>query len=466
MPTDQPGFTLTSDLLDQIDQQRTRAEAAEQERDQTRAELADEQATHAKTISNFEEYVETSTEAQKRLRYQLDDARRDLTRARQAFTELANTGSPAATPVPSTDAQELSMPVVAGAPDPSKLPREYELAFLRQAKDEADLDVAEDELLDHHRTQTYRTLLQAAYAVGWAIASGYEVTVNDLGDRVGIGDHPQTPAPPAVAAAEPRTGVGEGVGTHEPPEAISEADNILAWHWRQQPDLDDQPAPAAAVRTRAALMHPHHLHALTAAWSLHRAVEQLQDAARRAATAGLDDGIRSTVWGNRHGTGRPGDPVSTAVLTGDGHNSYEVLLGNVDGTVRWLADHIAPGPGAPLQRLLAAIPTTAPATLAEAVQWLAEADRRIRRELRLPPDEQPLPDNPCCPACRSRLLRVHTAAPDRAHWTAGCGAHCICTGAGCPCGMPVRVDRVEHIWTRANLFTALRTARRRAQAAA
>lgn len=72
--------------------------------------------------------------------------------------------------------------------NPAGLPVEIELALLRQANAEADLDVAEDELLDHHRTQTYQTLARAAYAAGWAVASGYEVTVGDLGDRVSIGD--------------------------------------------------------------------------------------------------------------------------------------------------------------------------------------------------------------------------------------------------------------------------------------
>jgi hypothetical protein len=68
------------------------------------------------------------------------------------------------------------------------LPHDWELALLRQANAEDGLDVAEDELLDHGRTQTYRQVIRAAYRACYAALLGYEVTVGELGDRLHIGD--------------------------------------------------------------------------------------------------------------------------------------------------------------------------------------------------------------------------------------------------------------------------------------
>lgn len=122
--------------------------------DQLRTELADEQAAHAKTASNFEEYCESLADA--------------ATEARR---------SPLAS-VPSCRAQATQ----------EDLPPEWELALLRQANAEDGLDVAEDELLDHGRTQTYRQVIRAAYRACYAALLGYEVTVGELGDRLHIGD--------------------------------------------------------------------------------------------------------------------------------------------------------------------------------------------------------------------------------------------------------------------------------------
>jgi hypothetical protein len=80
--------------------------------------------------------------------------------------------------------------------DDGHLPDGLLLAFLRQANAEEDLDVAEEDLLTHPRTDTYRLLLRAAYATGWAIRAGFKVSVSDMGDRVEIGDGS---APPAAA---------------------------------------------------------------------------------------------------------------------------------------------------------------------------------------------------------------------------------------------------------------------------
>lgn len=217
----------------------------------------------------------------------------------------------------------------------------------------------------------------------------------------------------------------------------------------------------------ADLVHPHALHALTALWSLRSALAVLDDAIRAAAEERThDDGIRSPSVGTRHPSGLPSDPVAAAALLSGGlgggiGDPYERLRNAIAGTIRWLAGRAAPGPGDPLGRLIAAASTLPPAAAGHIAAWTAECDGRIRRALYLPPDEQALPGNPPCPACRVRLLRVRTSAPDRSAWTAMCGGRCICTGQGCTCGMPVLAAGSEHIWRRADLYAALRTARRR-----
>jgi hypothetical protein len=75
---------------------------------------------------------------------------------------------------------------------PQLIPAEHELALLRQINAEEGLDVAEDELLDHARTQGYRQAIRAAYAIGQAMTLGYAVTADELGG-VAIGD--RLPAP-------------------------------------------------------------------------------------------------------------------------------------------------------------------------------------------------------------------------------------------------------------------------------
>ncbi len=211
------------------------------------------------------------------------------------------------------------------------------------------------------------------------------------------------------------------------------------------------------------MTHPHNLHAEAALWSYRRAAAELAKAVNNTALE-APDGLRSTTYGTRHPATGHGDPVLTLIITGRPVDHLGRLAESATSTLAWLAQHTAPGPGDPAARLTAAIPTLPPSTAAHIAQWAVEADQRIRRELALPPDEQPLPGNPRCPSCRQRLLRVHTAAPDPTAWTATCGAYCACLGNQCRCGMPTRVAGVEHIWRRADLFAALRISRRLAAA--
>lgn len=104
---------------------------------------------------------------------------------------------------------------------------------------------------------------------------------------------------------------------------------------------------------------------------------------------------------------------------------------------------------------LVAACSTAPPGVAQEIRALVEpVDGRARAIAGVGPDRASHPDNPRCPACRCRLVRVQTSAPDPHHWTAICTTPtCWCLGPGdpaggdgCPCTMPVRVAGERHIW--------------------
>jgi hypothetical protein len=202
-------------------------------------------------------------------------------------------------------------------------------------------------------------------------------------------------------------------------------------------------------------MHPHHLHATAAAWSLHNARTALTTRAEEEAAAiGAEllvaaDGLRSWVptIGGRSSGGH-GDPAGHGALRMPRTNEYAALAERTDATLAWLADSLnVPGTGDPLRRLQAAIPQLLPGTAVTLHRWLAEADDRIRLALGLAPDRERL-GGAECPGCAARRLVVLTAAPDPAAWTVTCEAGCRCTGAGCRCGMPGAVEGVAHIWLR------------------
>jgi hypothetical protein len=77
----------------------------------------------------------------------------------------------------------------AAEPGPQDIPAEWMRAILHDATTLDDLDVADTELLTHHRAQGYRTAIRTAYGVGYASALGYAITVKD--DLVLIGDRPE-----------------------------------------------------------------------------------------------------------------------------------------------------------------------------------------------------------------------------------------------------------------------------------
>ena len=209
-------------------------------------------------------------------------------------------------------------------------------------------------------------------------------------------------------------------------------------------------------------MHPHLLHALAATWSLEAArtalaararVEAEQIAAEQALRA--NDGLRSTVYGNRTSSGGHGDPTLTIAILGVNPaprpNRWQQLADSTTDTLTWLTTQLqVPGHtcgGDPLGLLRTTIPTLLPGTAATVHRWLAEADHRIRQPLQMQPDRWALPGAPECPSCRQRLLYVQTSGPGVV-WTVICGAGCVCVGPACPCGMPVRVEGVGHIWDR------------------
>ena len=207
------------------------------------------------------------------------------------------------------------------------------------------------------------------------------------------------------------------------------------------------------------MTHPHLLHLRAVSWSLNaargalhvRAGEEAEQIAAEVAE-GVNDGLRSSVFGQFGGTGH-GDPVAAVALAGSLEprpNRYAQLYASTTDTLRWLADQLgAPTAPDPLTRLNNA--DMLPGTAATVTRWLAEADQRIRNLLHMAPQLAPLDaltsNPPVCPGCRMVTLYVQTAAPSHL-WTVICRAECVCSGDGCRCGMPVRVEGVAHIWDR------------------
>lgn len=63
----------------------------------------------------------------------------------------------------------------------------------------------------------------------------------------------------------------------------------------------------------------------------------------------------------------------------------------------------------------------------------------------------PYPTQPC-PACRRRSLQIDATLPHERYWTVRCiSTACRCTGPGCPCDQPVRLEGRGHAWTYADL---------------
>lgn len=196
-------------------------------------------------------------------------------------------------------------------------------------------------------------------------------------------------------------------------------------------------------------MHPHTLHALAAAHSLHAALTALQQRAREAAQDAIagnssgDVSIPSQVFGRRTALGGHGDPTPAAALGSwapGGPEPHAALLGDLMRELDHMAAHLPGAPGQdPLARITAAVPSMRPHIAARTGQALQHLDGQARRRLQMPPDLTPIAGE--CPACRMRAL-YRTSG-----WVVCRATGCACTGPGCPCGMPVTVEGVAHIWT-------------------
>ncbi|XTZ18174.1 hypothetical protein ACQSSU_12770 [Micromonospora echinospora] len=211
------------------------------------------------------------------------------------------------------------------------------------------------------------------------------------------------------------------------------------------------------------MTNPHRLHATAAAHSLDVALRQLdhqadlEDRAIREEQAAAREPLRSAAWGRRTALGGHGDPTGDAVLTarsGGRPNRYADLARDVDKRLTNVAQHLPPITGFnPLYRLQQAIPGMSPGTAAITTTLLVRLDERVRRELRIGPDRQPLTGVEC-PACRHRLVYVQTAGPQDA-WTVVCGKPCHCVGVGCRCEQSGAIEGPVHIWPRAAVLGAV-----------
>lgn len=228
---------------------------------------------------------------------------------------------------------------------------------------------------------------------------------------------------------------------------------------------------AASVPRAARVTDPHQLHALAALWSVHRAWTELRHARRAAASAAAEDDDRGTLQAWRPGVGRRGAPAgdqlagaalgsATTATAGHYQQLAERVRLDIAQTVWLAASELGhtPAGATMVEQLAGSIPQLGVRTCRDITSWLTGTDRAIRRALDLPPDLRRLPGNPACPVCTVRMLRVQASADDTAQWTVVCTVPCRCSGEGCPCGMPVRVRGVAHIWdSQSDLVTAALT---------
>ncbi|MFG3702400.1 hypothetical protein ACGF5C_31635 [Micromonospora sp. NPDC047620] len=213
------------------------------------------------------------------------------------------------------------------------------------------------------------------------------------------------------------------------------------------------------------MTHTAALHARAAAHSLGDALTRLRHAAAAEAAhiacEGLyaADGLRSTTYGVRYGSGGHSDPTATTYLVHDRPfqvNRSQALYDDLTEQLRQLAAPL-PGAGTPLDRIHAAIPRMRADIAQAAACALHRLDEVARRHLHIGPARRSLsgPKAPACPVCGIRNLHLQTAGPQDA-WTVVCDGEwrdgrlnpCLCVGPGCPCGVDGAVPGVAHIWPR------------------
>ncbi|MDM4721142.1 hypothetical protein QTQ03_16615 [Micromonospora sp. WMMA1363] len=193
---------------------------------------------------------------------------------------------------------------------------------------------------------------------------------------------------------------------------------------------------------------PHRLHAAAAAYSIREARRRLEVLAAAEATTAPDvpDGLRSTVYGQRHAAGGHADP--TATLTTERRRArvttWAERLTRLNDRLAGIADMYRLPPGAdPLQRIHTALPGLHGRPLGLLALHLADEDELARGWINQPPYRTRIPGE--CPGCRRReCLEVTTVGPATTR-TVVCVADCRHT-PDCPC--PGGVEGVRHIWPR------------------
>ncbi|MEU5946293.1 hypothetical protein ABZ793_12115 [Micromonospora sp. NPDC047465] len=200
------------------------------------------------------------------------------------------------------------------------------------------------------------------------------------------------------------------------------------------------------------MTHTAALHARAAAHSLGDALTALRrTAAAEAAHIACEglyaaDGLRSTTYGVRYGSGGHSDPTATTYLTAGEPfrvNRSRALLDDISEQLHRLAQPLPPLPAfaaptitgtgdirweaqtrdTPLDRIHAAIPNQRPDTAARLADALTRLDEVARRHLKLPPAREPLTGQPCR-CCGQRRLEATTAGPvaERVVVCAACNA--------------------------------------------
>lgn len=92
-------------------------------------------------------------------------------------------------PLAFSSAYRAGLAAAHAAVAPRAIPQEFLRALLTQANGEDGLDVADDDLLEHHRTEVYRRVIESAWIAAQAEALGWQVEIGDLGDRLLVLDH-------------------------------------------------------------------------------------------------------------------------------------------------------------------------------------------------------------------------------------------------------------------------------------